>query len=172
MADTIKEAWLVVTLKDEAGNPANRRFQLKTAAGVWATIFAAASALVADLAAASDAAILDYSVQISYDLETPTSAQTGSEVENTAQISLPLTVAEPDQIQEFGIVNVPAPKIGMFVGATGPAKNLVDMADALVTGLAANFQTAGGAYLSHGQEVAASLTLGSGRRVHRRSSKG
>lgn len=164
---------VVVTLSftDEAGNSTQKRVTLP-----WDTDLATTLANAADVADAYQAisdGVVTVSVGVPLTDDAPVTAGVGSEVENRAALSLRL-VTDANHLQTTQTLEVPAPKIGIFQGTSGPAKNIVDIADALVTGLVALYRETGGvATIGDGQFVQDGATgIASGKRVHKASRKG
>jgi hypothetical protein len=164
-----------VTFKDLAGDLTVRSYELvPTAFGGAVTLTeleAAAQALVADIQAISDAGVLAFGIDLVFAPTAPTSPQSGSEIEDTAAISLPLIVVSPNALSPFGMLNIPAPKIGIFTGTSGYNRNVVDLGDADLLSVVAHFQAEGDCSMSDGQLVQSSLSEGRGFRVHRRSKR-
>jgi hypothetical protein len=174
MPATVFAVNVVVPFVDEAGDKTTRRFEMKpaswTGAEDQAAALAVADALVGALEAVSNAGVSKYTVELVVTPGSTTSAQNGSEIENTAKVSMPLTVISPDQLQTYGILDIPAPDIGIFVGENGPNKNVVDYADADLQTLIGKFKSGGDFTVSDGQ--VATADAGSGKRIHQRSRKG
>lgn len=174
MAASIFGVNVVVPFVDEAGDKTTRRFEMKPASWTGAEDQAAALAVAEDLVAALEAVtmagITKYTVELVVTPSSPKSPDTGSEVENTAKVSMPLTVVSPDQLQTYGLLDIPSPVIGIFAGSSGPNKNIVDYADNDLSTVISMFRSGGDFTVSDGQVVTADA--GSGKRIHQRSRKG
>lgn len=164
-----------VTFKDIGGNLTTRSYEL-AGSNVGGTktvseIEALGQSLVDALQDISDCGVGSFEVAIKFAATAPTTPQAGSEMENTAAVSLPLNVVGPSGLTTFGLLSIPGPKIGIFTGESGLNYNTVDLADADLLTLIDLFQSGGSAdfTMSDGQSVAASLTEAYGFRVHRRS---
>jgi hypothetical protein len=164
--------WRVaMTFVDRGGNTATIHSRLVETddAGDASVPLADAAAIVAGYQAASDAVIKNYQVEkvfIDTSFALPTAAS--SEVEMRALISDTIY----QHPEKTGSILVPGPKDTIFVGATGPDANRVDVADSIVVTLV-NFYKFGGtnkALLSDGESWSGNVARG--RKVHRHSSRG
>lgn len=172
--DTVAAAVIRVTFTDEAGNDSVKEFVVDPASwdpatGLWADLTAIRDALLVDLNAATTALLTAVYTTIKQVEDTsPALGAAGSEIENIASLSLNLTT-----LGKFANLQIPAPDIGLFQGPSGPEKNQVDAADLAVTSLVANFQDGVGDFtISDGEKVDATDPIVSGKRIHRRSTKG
>lgn len=161
---------LRVTFVDEAGNDTTRSYKMVDTIVTPAAAETAAAALIADLAASTTATITRYSVATVYTEDATFLGTAGSEVENNAQLTL--KVDNPDPSKTW-TTTIPSPVIGMFVGTSGPNKNIVDGADTVVVNFIDNFQTTGGNFtVSDGETVDDTTPFVKGKRVHKASSSG
>lgn len=174
--DPVVAASFFVTYVDESGNTSTKQYVVDPAswepvAGLWADLVAIRAALIADINNVTHAAIKSIHttiVQIEDTVPPSSVADVGSEVENLASLSLNLTTAG-----KFAVVQIPAAEIGIFLGPNGPDKNVVDKNDANLLAFLDNFATGTGDFtLSDGEKIDAATPIKSGKRIHRRSTKG
>jgi len=154
---------LVVTLADTGDNRTNRTYDLVEAA--YADASTDAAALVALLAAITDAAIVGYSLQQKF-LENAFALPGAAEVENQAFFAGKINGDPTDS----AILSVPAPSAAIFTAASGPGYNIVDMGNTDVGAFIALFDTGGTAQLSDGETW--DVTTVSGKRRHVKSFRG
>ena len=173
----VQKAIARVSFKDIGGNITTRSYEL-AAANYGGTILvseleANCQALVTALQGVTLCGIASIGLELTFAATAPSVAQAESEMENTAALSLPLTVAAPSGLTTFGLLSIPAPYIAIFEGSSGLSYNIVDMDDAEVLALIDLFQVGGSAdwTMSDGQTVKASLDEAYGYRVHRRSKR-
>jgi len=156
---------LTVTLVDSSGeNTSNKTYELTSAD---ATAAAADSAdIMTALLGVTDAAIKGYSIAEVFAETGVFSLPLDAEIENMA-----ILVGRIDGNPfKKATLTIPAPKIGIFVSSTGANRNVVDVNDAAVQAYRALYQSPGNvATLSDGETLD---VLESGRRQHRRSSRG
>lgn len=166
----IGQNWvLAVTFVDSGANETTRRYELAVTddAGDLTPVIAAVAAVMTVLVADSDAHISKQTLSKT-SVEDSFTLPTGSvNVEENAQISAKI-FGTPNK---SAVLEMPAPKIGMFVDTVGPNRNVVDFTAA---GLADDFvqlYTDGGElFASDGESV---VTTGiKGKRVHHKSTKG
>ena len=156
-----------VTFIDSGSNTAPREYMMDDTVTDYAGAEAAAVAAIPVIQATSDAPIASYRVfQVFSEaaLVLPATVQ----VENTMSLTYQLVLAGNKKAN----LNVPAPKITMFVAATGPQSNVVNTNETTNTVLAAFtdlFQIGGKFTLSDGEKSSRIL---SGKRVHKKSSRG
>lgn len=164
---------LVVTLRDEAQNQTTKTFIVPTsvwnpASDLWADLVTIRDGLLTALNAITDALVWKASIMIGQAEDTSTGGAANSEVENIASVVVNLAT-----IGKTAVLAVPAPVIGLFEGASGKPKNIVDIADAALLTYVDEFQTTGGNFvLSDGEFVDDTTPVDSGKRIHRRSRKG
>jgi hypothetical protein len=166
----IGQNWvLAVTFVDSGANETTRRYELAVTddAGDLTDVIAAVASIMAVLVADSDAHISKQtlsktSVEDSFTL--PTGAVN---VEENAQISAKI-FGTPNKST---VLEMPAPKIGMFVDTVGPNRNIVDLtASGLADDLLQLYVDGGVLFTSDGESVS---TVGAkGKRVHHKSTKG
>lgn len=153
----------VFTLKDNGGNTANKRYVLRAATATEAQ--AAAAAILAELLDVTDAAIWAYRVSEIWINDTPVLPGEGVQIENQASI-----VGLIDgEVSKYANLYVPAPEQDIFVGTSGPNADIIDTADADLLAYLALFESTGSAYISDGEDWGQVV---SGKRIHRKSSKG
>ena len=159
---------MTVTFIDSGSNTASREYMMDaTTVTTFAEAQVAAVAAIPVIQATSDAPIASYRVFQTYNeaaLVLPATVQ----VENTMSLTYQLVLAGNKKAN----LNVPAPKITMFVAGTGPQSNIVNTNETTNTVLAAFtdlFQAGGDFTMSDGEKTSRIL---SGKRVHRKSSRG
>lgn len=154
------------TFYDEAQNSTYRSITIPWDTDL-ATTLANAIDVLDDLYPATDAQVMA-TVRLSLVQNPIVPAQAGSEVENCAAVTCTL-VTDATHKTPYHTVEIPAPKIGMFVGTTGPNKNVVNTAAAILVNFLSHFEVGEQAVLSDFQNIA---SIDSGKRVHKRSRKG
>jgi len=158
---------ITVTFIDSGSNTASREYMMDDTITTFDLAETAATAAIPQIQALSDAPIASYRVfQVKEEaaLVLPLTVQ----IENTMSLTYQLVLAGNKKAN----LNVPAPKISMFVSATGPASNTVNVDETTNTVLATFtdlFQAAGKFTLSDGEKSSRIL---SGKRVHKKSSRG
>jgi len=168
MAFTDAAFGMTVTFIDSGANTGSREYMMDEAnVTTFAEAQAAAVAAIPTIQALSDAPIASYRVFQTYNegaLVLPATVQ----IENQMSLTYQLALAGNKKAN----LNVPSPKITMFVASTGPQSNVVNTNETTNTLLAAFtdlFETAGDFTLSDGEKTTRIL---SGKRVHRGSSRG
>jgi len=156
------------TFIDSGGNTGTREYMMDPLNVTdFAEAQAAAVAALPIIQALSDAPIASYRVFQSYNenaLVLPATVQ----IENQMSLTYQLAIAGNKKAN----LNIPSPKITMFVAGTGPQSNIVNTNETTNTVLASFtnlFETAGNFTLSDGEKTTRIL---SGKRVHRASSRG
>jgi len=166
----IGQAWvLTVTFVDSGANETTRRYELTATddAGDLAPVIAAVAEVMTVLVADSDAHISKQTLSKT-SVEDSFTLPTGSvNVEENAQISAKI-FGTPNK---SAVIEMPAPKIGMFVDTVGPNRNIVDLTAA---GPADDFlqlyADGGPLFVSDGESI---TDVGAkGKRVHHKSTKG
>ena len=156
---------VTVSYMDGGSNVVTREYMMDPDIVTYEDAAAAAVDIVADIAPLTDAAIPEYRVfQVMRDnavVIPPATVQ----VENC--LSMTVQIAAPGN--KKGNINVPAPKIGAFVQATGPQSNVANMGATIITNFLDNFLIAGSFTISDGEEITRGLN---GKRVHKKSNKG
>lgn len=166
----IDQGWtLSVTFVDSGANETTRRYELAVTddAGDLAPVIAAVQAVMTVLVADSDAHI-SKQVLSKASVEDAFTLPTGSvNVEENAQISAKI-FGSPNK---SAVLEMPAPKIGMFVDTIGPNRNIVDFTAAGPADDFVQLYVDGGPLLvSDGESI---VTTGiKGKRVHHKSTKG
>lgn len=155
--------WLSVTLRDNGGNETTRRYQLASVDAVEAGTHSAA--IIAALNAVTDAVIVSWFNYQSFVEDAFAYPGSGIEIENLALLDFDIV----DHPEKSATLTIPAPAPAIFVATSGAGANIVNTAHAAVIAYAALFLTGGAALISDG-EVAQSLV--SGKRIHRKSSRG
>lgn len=156
-----------VTFIDSGSNTAPREYMMDSTITTYDDASAAATAAIPVIQATSDAPIASYRVFQAFSegaLVLPAAVQ----IENTMSLTYQLVLAGNKKAN----LNVPAPKITMFIAATGPQSNIVNTNETTNTVLAAFtdlFQIGGKFTMSDGEKTSRIL---SGKRVHKKSSKG
>lgn len=165
--------FLNVTLVDASGiNKATLRYDLNYAD--WAALNTGIGAgditqLLADINGVTDGLISGYSVGESFVEDTDVVGAAGSEVENNALV----TCRIDGQLNKYATLRIPAPSDGIFLSATGPNRNRIDVADAALVAYLANFQTGNLCLVSDGEQIdTVNAQNVDGKRIHRGSRKG
>jgi len=157
---------VTVTYLDGGANTTTRDFEMDESVIDFDAANTAALAILADIIATTDAALPRYRVYQNNDENSLTIPATTVQIENCASLTVLLAGAGSKK----GNLNIPAPKAAMFVNPTnGPQNNIVNMSATIVTDFLANFTVAGDFTISDGEEISRGL---SGKRVHKKSSKG
>lgn len=171
MALTFSHYTMTVVLMDNGRKKITKRYQLRDTTVDHAGALTAAAGLITALEAVTDAEILSYTVtdvfeEASYTVPTNPEVQ----VENNALIVYGIE----GELTKQGTLLIPAPKVGLFVGAAGTAQfDIVDGADAAVIAYMALFKETGGTFsISDGEQIADVGAFVSGKRVHRKSTRG
>lgn len=156
---------MTVTFVDNGGNTANREYMMKTAVATYADAAAAAAGMIPLLNALTTAVIAQYRVYQVFEESAFALPPSGVQVEDNASLTFLLAGLGNKKAN----VNIPAPVPGIFVGTSGPTANVVDINDAAITAFVDQFIGAGDFRISDGEAVARIL---SGKRIHKRSSRG
>lgn len=165
MAFLAADFGMVVTFLDGGSNTTTREYMMDPDIVTYEDAAAAALDMLPDIEAITDAEISSYRVFQAFNEGTLVIPAATVQIENCASLTVLLTAAGNKKAN----INVPAPKISIFVGATGPQSNIVDMSDTIVTNFLDNFVIAGNFTISDGEEVARGLN---GKRIHKKSNKG
>lgn len=155
--------WLTIGLVDNGGNKTVRNYQLNSVTPVEAETDS--GTIIAALAGVSDAVIVSRSTYQRFVEDALVFPASGVELENQALLNFNIV----DHPEKAWTTTIPAPKPAIFMAASGPPANIVDVADAQVIAYAALFKAGGVALVSDG-EIAD--TLIGGKRIHRQSSRG
>jgi len=164
-------AWLAATFgctvsyMDGGSNVTTREYMMDPDVATFDDAAVAALAIIAKIVNLTDAALPSYRVFQVFNEGSLVIPAATVQIENCASLTVQLAAAG----NKKGNINVPAPKIGAFVGSTGPQSNIVNMGAAIVTEFLANFLVAGSFTVSDGEEITRGLN---GKRVHKRSNKG
>jgi hypothetical protein len=163
-----------VTLADEAGNKVTKDYPVDPTVidptdpnVTFGDIAAVQTDLVSKLNAVTDGQVVTVHWSITQIENTSFYGAAGSEIENLASLSLRL---ETDG--KFANLQIPAPNIGIFQGTFGSDKNKVDKADVALLDFVNLFASGNGFTISDGEFINASEPIFSGKRIHRRSSRG
>ena len=120
------------------------------------------------LATVTDAVVRSYSILERF-VEDALALPANIEIENRALV---VARVSGDPTKTANVV-IPAPNIGIFQGATGSGRNIVDTADSNLLTYLGTFQNTGGlATLSDGEMLDDTNVIVSGKRTHRASSDG
>lgn len=96
-------------------------------------------------------------------------ADAGAENEEQAHVVLRLATNPPTALTKRAVLEIPAPAASLHMTSTGPGYNQIDITDADLVALFADFQAAGNAFISHGQSA---TVLESGIIHHKKSKLG
>lgn len=149
---------------DYAADVTTRAVQVKWDTDL-ATTLVNATAHAALWAAVTLAGVERVSVILDY-LDTD-AAEAGAENNEVAHVALGLAINAPAQLTRQATLEIPAPDASMHLTASGPGYNQVDITDADLVALFADFEAAGNVYISHGQ----SANLLRGGVIHHKVSK-
>lgn len=144
------DIWMSTAFQDVQEDVLKLREQVKFNTDL-ATTIAAAQAHTDKLAAFSLAAVNDFYITFRYSQDAPEGL--AGDVGDKADIATSLIVVPPAQLTQSKTFHFPAPVDAVKVATTGPGANLVNITDAVVTALMADYQNGGSMYTSHGQEV-------------------
>lgn len=140
------------------GNKTNKKYNLQ--AVDYASAVTGKDAILAGLALVSDGVIQKTTLSEITPIASNYAAS-GVQVENLASLAIRTVADKP------ATATIPAPVDGLFLGASGDASNIVDVADAdlqtYFTALSAH------TYVSDGEVP---NVLNGGKRIHKKSSKG
>jgi len=153
---------LSVVLKDTGGNTTNMKYDLTAVTAAAAETDALA--IIAVLNPITDATIVGYRVSHKF-VEDDFSYPAAAEVEKKASI---VSLIDGESVKTCN-VKIPAPNVGIFMGTSGEAFNIVDVADVALGSYLAVFQTAGEATISDGEVMGDPLR---GKRITIGSRKG
>lgn len=146
-----------VTLMDTAGDKTVLPFELNSATIVAANIDLAA--IIGSLGVLSGGVIVSYSMQETY-LNDAVTYPAAAEIENEAFFSGQI-VGRPNRSGNF---RIPAPVDAMFVGATGPNYNVVDMTYAPLITYMNFFDSTGPIKVSDGEYLVIPSIVGKRRK--------
>lgn len=175
MALVSKGTFLNITLADAAGNKSTLQYTLDYAdLAALSTNIAdinGAGGVLADLNAITDGTIISYSVGEAFGEDATLLGAADSEVEEIALISAQIDGTTPGKTAS---IRVPAPVNGIFVGAFGDNRNIVDTADADMLAFLENFSGNGHILVSDGESIVDPTESGAwkGKRIHRGSRNG
>lgn len=164
---------IVLTLRDEAQNKATKTFIVPTsvwdpATDLWTALETIRNTLVTQINLVTDALVWKATVHIGQSETTAVIGDAGSEIENIASVVCNLAT-----LGKTGVIQIPAPNIGIFVASSGKNKNVVDDADANLGTYVDMFQTTGGSFqISDGEFLDDTTPIVAGKRIHRKSRSG
>lgn len=173
MAFITDKTFLNVVMADAAGNKAAYNFGLDYAdlAALQAGDFLGeVDQIITDLAAVTGAQVLSYAFGEKVIEDTAQFGVAGSEVENVALINAKINGVTGKST----LLRLPAPVDGVFLGTTGPDRNIVDTADVPLQTFLAHFDPTGEIQVSDGEVIADPSVAGNfkGKRIHRASTRG
>jgi len=155
---------MVLTLIDTGANTSTKRFDLTSAD--YTEALADAVEIRTRILAATDANVSGYMVCEKFYDDAFSLPLGGVEIENQAMFVYQLD-GDPRKKATFFL---PAPKSGVFVSTTGKNRNVVNTTATIVTDIRTIFDNVTGmATISDGETA---LLIESGKRIHKRSSKG
>lgn len=165
MALTSQGFWLEVVFADNGGNQTSRTYQMSSPD--YTTAVAEAAAVIALIEAVTNAEVAGWNLAERY-VETALSLPgSGVQVEDTALVNVRLETG-----LKTATTSIPAPKAGIFMGATEEAADVVDTGDTDLLAFLNEFKAranGGSLYISDGENMKNTTPVISGRRVHRRS---
>jgi hypothetical protein len=166
MALTGLQFGMTVSFVDNGGNQVTREYMMKTAIATYADAATAAAAMIPLVAALTGATLPQYRVfQVFEESAFVLPGDAGVQVENQASLTLLLSGVGSKKAN----LNIPAPVSGVFSASSGPNANVVDVNDVAVLAFVDQFKGPQPFRLSDGEAATSLLT---GRRVHKRSSRG
>jgi len=156
--------YTVLTMKDQGGNTFRRTYE-QSAPADYAAALASQTALATDLQAVSNCQIVKAVTFQEY--EEDTTFVGTAEGENQALI----TVGLANKPLDSATLNIPAPVDSIFVGTSGPNRNVVkEPADsAILAAFLANFDSEALFYVSDGEQMDG---FKKGKRIHKKSLSG
>lgn len=154
---------LAVTWQDSGNDQMKQSYELQGADIAAATTNAAA--LIAVLAAASDAKIVGYAIQDVF-AENAFAPFVGDTVKVAVQADI--SVLLDGYANKRASIVIPAPKNAVFQATTGEGSDIVSATSGLVTGIVNQFKDAAAALLSDGEKVADNPFIKGVRRTVRR----
>jgi hypothetical protein len=152
-----------VTLRDSGNDGTRMTFELRGA--TYADASTNMTALVASLAAVTDAAIDGYRVYEVFIQDTP-EVIADATVRNSVQALVTVTLSSSPL--DHATLAIPAPNIGIFTAATGENSDICDPNDAALVAYVEEFQLGGSAFISDGQNVAVAPDIKGVRRTLKR----
>lgn len=167
MAFSAANFGMTVTFIDSGSNTAVRDYFMDSSIATFADAATQAAAMLPLVQATSDAPIASWRLFQAYNedaLVIPAAIQ----IENTMSLTLQIFTAGNKKAN----LNVPAPKITMFVTGTGPQSNIVNtstVSNPVLNAFLDQFRPAGKFTISDGEKMSRPL---SGKRVHKKSSRG
>lgn len=156
---------VIVSYTDAGANQVTREYLMDNSIISFDDALTEAGALLVDIIAATDASLPQYRVFRLYQDTAFALPASTVQIENTASMTLLVAGLGSKKAN----INLPAPKIGVFVSPSGPQQNIVNTTAAIVTNFVDNFLVAGKFTISDGEKASRILN---GKRVHKRSSKG
>ena len=154
---------LTITYADNSGQQTVRQYQVVETD--YAAAFALADDWVATFLAATDCALVSWSLNQKLVNDALTLPAIGVQNENQAIITGKIAGDPTDS----GFFTIPSPKVGVFVGTTGPDANKVNTEATIVSNVVGLFLEGGALYLSDGENLTTPVT---GKRRHTRNSNG
>jgi len=164
MALTAGRWYTSITLKDTGGKSSVLRYE-QSAPADDAAARAASLALVTDLVAVTNAKVFAYHTYQVFEDDAWTLPAAPAEVEMKAAIA----VGVENYPTKTAVLYIPAPKDGIFVGASGSNYDIVDNTDADLIAYLANFDSEALFYVSDGEQMDG---FKSGQRIHVKSRHG
>lgn len=168
----VSTGWKVsVTIVDAGADKVTRTFETNPAVVIdYTTAVAAKDALVAALDGVSNSLLYRVNLYEQFVDDTDTYAALG-ENENLASVVANIDDAEGD-VWDF---QIPNPITGLFLAATGPDRNNVDLTATELDAFGALFDSGTGHFVisdGEGLKQSAGHWFKSGKRIHRKSRKG
>lgn len=159
---------LTVNLIDAGGNISTKNYDLTSADATEAATDV--SVVLNRIGLVTDAVVKSYSINQVF-VEDALTLPANVEIENRASLVLQIL----DNPLKKARHEIPAPKIGLFMGATGTARNIVDVADTDLLSYLGIFGTGRECTISDGETIENPVGGGglvSGKRIHVASRKG
>lgn len=156
---------LTVQFQDAAEDKTARTYEMAATTPAQAQTDAVTA--VAAIAGVSEAGIVGYTIGARYVEDAYVAPAAAVEVENTAEVLLNITGSPVKKAP----TNIPAPRPAIFVGVTGPNKNVINTGHAAVVAFADQFNP-GGANTLRISDGETANGVSKGRRIHKKSRKG
>lgn len=156
---------LTVQFQDAAEDKTTRTYEMAATTAAQAQTDAATA--ITAIKGVSEAGVVGYTVGARFVEDAYVAPAAAVEIENTAELLLNIAGSPVKKAP----TNIPAPRPAIFVGVTGPNKNVIDTGNAEVVAFANQFN-AGGANtlrISDGETIDG---VSKGRRIHKKSRKG
>lgn len=153
MAFVIEQDTIFATyvFEDEDLEQTTRSFQIRWDTDV-ATTLGNAATLGNHLAAVTRCKVVSFKAAVEY-VDAAAALTAGAELSENGAVVFSLVQNPPMGISKSATVNIPDPIAAVRVAASGPQSNVINTSATEIVALFNDFQAAGIAYLSHGQDA-------------------